>query len=114
MIDTLFDRHRTRLVVFVTLFSIVALIGWTRIEFDNEAKALFRNSSEEFSELEMLFKDFRPDENDCMLLIKSPELLTVDRLNAMRELHDDVAAIQGVEQVISLVSPLLVISGSPG
>ena len=40
MIDTLFDRHRTRLVVFVTLFSIVALIGWTRIEFDNEAKAL--------------------------------------------------------------------------
>ena len=110
MIDTLFDRHRTRLVVFVTLFSIVALIGWTRIEFDNEAKALFRNSSEEFSELEMLFKDFRPDENDCMLLIKSPELLTVDRLNAMRELHDDVAAIQGVEQVISLVSPLLVIS----
>ena len=56
MIDTLFDRHRTRLVVFVILFSIVALIGWTRIEFDNEAKALFRNSSEEFSELEMLFK----------------------------------------------------------
>lgn len=110
MIDTLFDRHRTRLIVFVLLFSMVALIGWTRIEFDNEAKALFRNSSEEFSELEMLFRDFRPDENDCMLLIKSPELLSVDRINAMKTLHDDVTAVQGVEQVISLVSPLLVLS----
>lgn len=110
MIDLLFDRHRRRLAAFVLLFSIIASYGWTRIEFDNEAKALFRNSSDEFSELERLFQDFRPDENDCMLLIKSAELLSADRLTAMQSLHSDVSNVTGVEQVISLVSPLLVVS----
>ena len=63
--------HRQRLLLLtIVIITLLSLLGFQRFSFDNEARGLFRTNDETFEQLEEIFEQFRPDENDCLVILK--------------------------------------------
>ena len=110
-LESVYLRHRLVLWILVVTLSSLAAFGFSRMSFDNEARGIFRTRDAEFDELEEVFSQFRPDENDCMVFIEAgPDgFFTPDAIASMRQLHEQMAAKKLVTRVISLLSPEMVV-----
>lgn len=106
LLDILADRFmRHRMLVAVALVAITALAirGNMLLEFDNSPRDVFRTKDTQFQQLEQLFADFGSDDNDCLLLVSSDELFTPKVMRRLRGLVDEIAAVEGVAWVRSLL-----------
>ena len=97
-----FGRHRWLVGLFIVGMTVWALAGARRLQFDDVPRSVFQSESEEFVWLNRLFADFGSDDNDCLIVVESPELFTPGGAAAIRQLVRGVRAIPGIESVRSL------------
>ena len=69
----LYLKRQQWLLLAIVALTVLSIIGFQRFSFDNEARALFRTNDTTFEQLEEIFEQFRPDENDCLVVLKCPE-----------------------------------------
>ncbi len=104
--------HRQHyLLLTIVVITILSVIGFQRFSFDNEARGLFRTNDATFDELEEIFDHFRPDENDCLVVLKSPGD-SFFRAESVAQLQQLVATLEDdplVTDVVSIFSPEMLI-----
>ena len=109
--------HRQRLLLLaIVVITVLSLIGFQRFSFDNEARGLFRTNDKPFEQLEEIFEQFRPDENDCLVILKKPEstFFTTEHVAKMQQLVKTLEADDLVSDVVSIFSPeMLVVDPLP-
>lgn len=98
----LFDAHRAKLALAVGLATIAAIVGLSRLQFDDIPRLTFRSHDAEFTLLEQVFRQFGADDVDCVLLVQGDDLFKPENVVALHRLIDEVGAVPGVDEVHSL------------
>ena len=62
------------MLLVILAMTVLSVVGFQRFSFDNEARGLFRTNDSTFEELEQIFEQFRPDENDCLVAVSYTHL----------------------------------------
>lgn len=100
-----FRAHRGLVVAMVALLSLVALLGITRLGFDDVPRGLFSSDEEDYQRLDSVYRDFGADDNDVVLLLEretNAGWFDQGGVAVLRKLEQDVAAVEGVEFVAGL------------
>ncbi len=97
-----FAGHRTLLTCFVVAMTAVAMLGLTRLGFDDQPTNIFKTSQADFELLEELFDDFGSDDNDCIILIESDQLFSSRGVTLLKDLTSEFQKIDAIESVRSL------------
>ncbi|MGI9471645.1 MAG: efflux RND transporter permease subunit [Rubripirellula sp.] len=87
---------------FVSLVTLLALAGFAQLSFDVSPNAVFTSENQTSRELDRLYADFGHDDNDIVVVLEGDDFFTVDKLNQLRELRDQLRAVPEVEGVASL------------
>lgn len=92
------------------LFAALALVatlaaGWTvpSTSFDGRLVDIL-SENQAFQEYESVKSGFRDASRDAFLMVRSPDLLTVEGINALRFLHIDLSLAEAVDSVYSVFS----------
>ena len=104
--------HRQRLLLLtIVIITLLSLLGFQRFSFDNEARGLFRTNDETFEQLEEIFEQFRPDENDCLVMLKRPgdTFFTPASIAQLQQLVETLEEDELVSHVVSVCSPEMVV-----
>ena len=93
------------------LITLVALYGYQFFSFDNEARGLFRTNDEAFEQLEEIFEQFRPDENDCMVVVEAGAegFFNEESIRNLQRLQQDLQHSELVTRVLSPLSPEMLV-----
>ena len=105
-------RERQHLLLLVILaMTVLSVFGFQRFSFDNEARGLFRTNDSTFEELEQIFEQFRPDENDCLVVLKRPDSTFFNdrHVGQMQRLVATLEKDSLVSHVVSIFSPEMMI-----
>ncbi|RMF79226.1 MAG: hypothetical protein D6744_09305, partial [Planctomycetota bacterium] len=100
-VETVTRRPMTVLAA-LAVSALLAIIGATRLEFDDRLRNIFESHDGEFEYLEGVFADFGADDNDCVVLLEADDLFTPHGLAALREIVELSRAVDGVESVRSI------------
>ena len=90
------------LSVGLLLMTAVSLIGVQRLEFDDDYRRLFQSGDQEYLAYESFLGSFGTDENDCLVLLESDEILTPEILSAVDRIDRELEASGSFEKVISV------------
>ena len=104
--------HRQRLLLLtIVIITLLSLLGFQRFSFDNEARGLFRTNDETFEQLEEIFEQFRPDENDCLVILKRPgdTFFTPASIAQLQQLVSTLEEDELVSHVVSVFSPEMLV-----
>lgn len=80
----LFLAYRWCAAVLIAVVTVVALIGLTRIDFEDEPRTIYEQQDSDFAELEQLFADFGADDNDILLVTDRAEFFTAENAERLR------------------------------
>ena len=110
-LKSLYQRQRWLLMVFVAALTVIAARGYQDFGFDNEARGLFRTNDAAFDKLEEIFKQFRPDENDCLVVIEAGEggFFNASSMRELRQLQQQLLQIPLITSVLSPLSPEMIV-----
>ena len=110
-LKSLYQRQRWLLMVFVAVLTVVAARGYQDFGFDNEARGLFRTNDSAFDKLEEIFDQFRPDENDCLVVIEAGEggFFNTSSIPQLRQLQQQLGQLPLVTSVVSPLSPEMIV-----
>ncbi|MBT5123372.1 MAG: MMPL family transporter [Planctomycetaceae bacterium] len=110
-LKSLYQRQRWFLMVFVVVLTVIAARGYQDFGFDNEARGLFRTSDSAFDKLEEIFEQFRPDENDCLVVIEAGEggFFNARSMKQLRQLQQQLVQIPLITNVLSPLSPEMIV-----
>jgi predicted RND superfamily exporter protein len=110
-LKSLYQRQRWLLMVFVAVLTVIAARGYQDFGFDNEARGLFRTNDSAFDKLEEIFEQFRPDENDCMVVIEAGEggFFNARSMQQLRQLQQQLSQIPLITSVLSPLSPEMIV-----
>ena len=106
-----FVVRRRWVAALILVLSLAAIVGLTRLDFDDVPRSVFRTDSADFDRLEQLFDDFGSDDNDCLIVIDAigdDDLFTPKTLSAIRRISQQVEALTTIESVRSLADVVLV------
>lgn len=102
LLADLFLRHRWWAGAAVVAISLVAAFGASRLRVDDVPSSIFRSHDEEYARLEEVFRDFGPDDADCLVLLEAGDVLTPAGVAAVRLLDRRLSEVEGVADVVSL------------
>jgi len=108
-----FIRHQRWVAAGIVAFTLAAIFGNSRLQFDDAPRDVFRTHDKEFLQLEQLFADFGSDDNDCLLLVETDSLFTSKTMAQLRGLTDEIGRIQGIASVHSLLDVVVFEPGQP-
>ncbi len=94
--------HARWVQAIITTISVLAVIGLTRLQFDDDARTLFRVHDSAFATLEKFYADFGADDQDVHLMIDGPNLFSPTSLAALRRTHDAMKKLPDIKEVSSL------------
>jgi predicted RND superfamily exporter protein len=97
----LFGRHRLILACFVVTATTFAVVGVTRVTFDNDPLKMLRSDKTEFKQLT---EDFAALERFNLVVVEGHDLLTPEGVRTIRKIVDKVAALDGVQSVYSMLN----------
>lgn len=97
-----FIRHRSAVFAGVVALTLLAAWGATRVRFNDNPRAILQARSPMHRALDDFYRDFGSDDNDCVLVVESRELLTARGLEALHRLVASVRAQPEVHSVRSL------------
>jgi len=106
-----FATHRTILAGLVAALTLVAILGTTRLGFDDLPMNVFKTDQADFELLQTLFNDFGSDDGDCIILVESDQLFSPRGAELLRELTDKLEQVPGVEAVRSLADVTVIRPG---
>lgn len=98
----LITGHRIATSWFVFGVSLLAILGLTRLEFDDVARGIFRSDDADFSLLEEVYEDFGSDDNDCVVVLEAPDFFRPDAAQDLRRLSNAIEEVEGIEAVLGL------------
>ncbi len=98
----LFLAYRWCAAVLIAVVTVVALIGLTRIDFEDEPRTIYEQQDSDFAELEQLFADFGADDNDILLVTDRAEFFTAENAERLRDLALRMSDTPGIESVASI------------
>ena len=94
-------RHRALGLGVIAVTVCLALCA-LRVRFDDVPSELFRSDDETFVLLERVQETFHTDENDVVVVLRSGDFFTSERIEALRRLTIDLARLPDVIRVVSL------------
>ena len=103
LLDFLADRRGWLAFVLATV-TLVALVGLSRLRFDDGYRSIFRSEEPEYLLLEQLSRQFGSNDNDLVAVLDSPDLLRFVDLDVVRRIHHSLLEVEGVESVYSILS----------
>jgi uncharacterized protein len=106
-----FERRRAWIGALAALVSLAALFGAQRVRVDDVPSSIFRSDDEHFERLEQVFADFGTDDADCLVVIEGQEVLSPAGVTLLRDLDEQLEALDGVAQVWSLDDLLVIGEG---
>ncbi|MAF65072.1 MAG: hypothetical protein CMJ84_05355 [Planctomycetes bacterium] len=95
-------RRRVPIMGVVALVTGLAILGMTRLEFDDGPRRVFRAEDAAYGLLESVYRDFGADDNECVVVIEADDFFREPAPSALRELGEACSAVQGVESVLGL------------
>lgn len=104
-----FLRHRVVIAIAVVVLTVVAVVGVSRLGFDDNPRAVFRAGDDEFRLMEEVFEQFGTDDGTCYLMLRSDALFSRKSLGDLQQLTSDVRQIDGVEAVTSLTDERILV-----
>jgi predicted RND superfamily exporter protein len=110
LLARLFVTHRAWVGVACAVFSLLALFGASRLQFDDVPSSLFRSDDEAYALLEEVFRDFGTDDTDCLVVLEAEQMINAEGAAVIRALDRRLGAIPEVE-AFSLAD-VLVFDGS--
>ncbi|MDJ0613731.1 MAG: MMPL family transporter [Rhizobiaceae bacterium] len=97
-----------RYPVFATVMLLVACvaagIGITKLQFSGENIEILRDGSQELANYDELLSEFRDFNNDAVILMRVPNLATIDGIETFRELNFEFQLDDRVESILSIFS----------
>jgi len=95
---------RRRVILAVVVCSILAAVGLSRLQIDDDLRSLLRNGSDDFVVVDEIAERFGAPDRDCIVRVSATtdSLFTPATLEHLRDLVDDLASIEGVEEVRSM------------
>ncbi|MEC9097396.1 MAG: MMPL family transporter [Planctomycetota bacterium] len=107
----LYLTRQPLLLLAILAMTVLSVIGFQRFSFDNEARGLFRTNDSTFDQLEEIFEQFRPDENDCLVVLKNPgsTFFTANHVRQMQSLMTTLEEDPLVSHVVSIFSPEMIV-----
>jgi hydrophobe/amphiphile efflux-3 (HAE3) family protein len=103
--DRLADRfvaYRRCVALAVTAITIVAVVGLTRVDFEDEPRTIFEQQDSDFAQLEQFFADFGADDNDLLLVVDGDDFFTSENASRLRQLAARLVDTEGIETVASI------------
>ena len=96
-----------QIILFVALFTLIILPFIFQVQFETDVQAFLPQSSEveTYNEIN---EDFGRDSSVVQLYLTSvvgDNVLTIDNLNDILQLHNDCTKITGVQDVLSVADP---------
>ncbi|MEO0329838.1 MAG: MMPL family transporter [Pseudomonadota bacterium] len=88
----------------IALVTLVALVGVLRLEFSGENIEILRDGSVELEHYDELLQSFRNFNNDAVVLMRIPNLATVEGIETFRELNFEFQLDDRVESILSIFS----------
>lgn len=88
----------------ILLAVAVCLAGLTRLGYSGANVDILRDGSQEIADYDELLSSFRNFNNDAVVLIRSPDLLSIEGIEIYRDLHFEFQFDERVESVLSLFS----------
>lgn len=98
------ERRPVGVLLVAIAFIAIGVAGMTRLTAANGVQQIFVSSSESYTRYEAMRALFPPSQMDAVLVISDPDLLTPERLEALRNLQFDLSLETGVNSVVSLFS----------
>ena len=99
------------LAAAIAVFAL-GVTGMTYLTAANGVQQIFAGNSAAYARYQAMRALFPPSEMDAVLVISDPDLMTPDRLAALRDLHFDLSLETGVQSVVSLFSARRASTGS--
>ena len=103
LIDLLATRRRW-LAFALCAITAVSLVGASRVKFEDGYRTIFRSQEQDYLDLQRLAERFGSNDNDLVILLEAPDLLTQEALTVIQAIHQELAAAEGVESMHSIVS----------
>ncbi|MBX7168556.1 MAG: MMPL family transporter [Pirellulales bacterium] len=104
-------RFRWLLALLVVGVTACAVVGVSRLSFDDSPLNIFRTEKADFALLQDVFDDFGSDDRECVVVVESPRLFTPEGIAALRRLIAEFKAQPVVDAVRSMDDVVLVRPG---
>lgn len=95
--------HRMMVLTLVLLFSVVAIAGVLRVDFDSNPRSILQQSEEDSQRLEEFFSDFGSDDDDVLVIIHGGNFFEEDFGSSLQRFSEKAPLIDGVKSVHSAV-----------
>jgi len=94
---------RRRVILAVVVCSILAAVGLSRLQIDDDLRSLLRNGSDDFVVVDEIAERFGAPDRDCIVRVSATtdSLFTPATLEHLRDLVDDLASIDEIGPVIA-------------
>jgi len=93
--------------VALLITCLTAGIGISRLQFSGENIEILRDGSQELANYDELLSEFRDFNNDAVILMRVPNLATVEGIETFRELSFEFQLDERVESTLSIFSLVL-------
>ncbi len=90
--------------IALLLASLAAAFGVYKLQFSGENIEILRDGSQELTDYDELLSEFRDFNNDAVILMRLPNLATVDGIETFRELNFEFQLDDRVESILSIFS----------
>jgi len=95
----LFAKDRRPIAFFVLVMSALAVLGLTRLEFDDEPRGIFASENAEYARLLELQANFGSDDNDVLFVCESDDWFDAPRVEVLRALASGAQELAGIQSV---------------
>ena len=109
-IADIIDNHRRLAFGLVILLTAVALVGISRLDSSMNPSSDIRGDDTDWRIVEEFYKEFNPDGQACIVLLKTDNIFTPEAVTALRQLVSRMRKSKGIAQVYS-IDDIPVISG---
>jgi predicted RND superfamily exporter protein len=107
--ESVFDRfaadistHPRRWLLLVVMATVAAAAGLSRLQFDDDPRAIYMGDDEPSARLQRLHEEFGADDQDVILMLRAADVFEPRVMNAARDLWLAAARVPGVERVYGI------------
>jgi predicted RND superfamily exporter protein len=97
-------RNPVLATIILVVSIIVATFGLTKLQFSGENIEILRDGSQELADYDELLSQFRDFNNDAVILMRVPNLATIEGIETFRELNFEFQLDDRVESILSIFS----------
>ena len=99
----LYLNHQPLLWGIVSLISLCAAIGITRLSFEDDPQNLYRQNNQHFAEMETLQEEFGSFDDEILVLVSSNDLFSREGIGALRSMVKQFREVDEVAEVFSML-----------